>query len=83
MVDGVATNRPFGYVANLRELEKEVDKYKQLWNEETELVEMLQKDKDFIDLKLMRAMNMITIYHMDEPFKTTLLNLLREARARV
>jgi hypothetical protein len=58
MVDRFANNS-FGYVANLGKLQNEVDKYKRLFNEESQLVEQMQKDKDQMDKKLMEAMELI------------------------
>ena len=83
MVNGVATDNPFGYVAKLRELQNEVDKYKKLWNEETQLVEMMQEDKNYMDLHLMKAIYLIETSNLYESYKEGILNLIKKARSRV
>jgi len=67
---------------NYKRASENVD-YKRLWNEETQLVEQLQADKDFMDLQLMKALDLIRFYPMDNPFKATLETLIKKARARV
>ena len=57
--------------------------YQKLWNEETKLTEQLQKDKDFMDIKLMRIKELINKCLMHESYRQTILYLIDKARGRV
>ena len=67
----------------VRELKNEVDRYKQLWNEETQLVEQMQKDKDYMDKKLMVAQGIVNELPYSDVYKTLLTKLIMKARSRV
>jgi len=67
----------------VRELKNEVDHYKQLWNEETQLVEQMQKDKDYMDKKLMVAQGIVNELPYSDVYKTLLTKLIMKARSRV
>jgi glutaredoxin 2 len=88
MVDKI-TNNNFGYVANLGKLQKEVDKYKKLFNEESQLVEQLQQDKDQMDLLLMQAEDLFKETTEDvwllyfKNYKGKILRLIKKARSKV
>jgi hypothetical protein len=64
-------------------VKEEVNKYKKLWNEETQLVEMMQKDKDYMDLKLMKAIELINDSTLCHAYKENIINLINKARGRV
>jgi phenylacetate-coenzyme A ligase PaaK-like adenylate-forming protein len=67
----------------IRNMKEELDKYKKLWNEETQLVEMMQKDKDYMDLKLMKAIELINDSTLCHAYKENIINLINKARGRV
>lgn len=71
------------WIERIAQLEEKVDHYKTLWNEETQLVEQIQKDKDFIDKKLMVIQGIVNELPYNNVYKTLLTKLIMKARSKV
>lgn len=66
-----------------RKLKRDRDHYKKLFNEESQLVERMQEDKDFMDIKLMAIQEIVNELPYSDPWKSLISKLIMKARGRV
>jgi len=65
-----------------KKLKTKVD-YKKLWNEETQLVEQMQQDKDYMDSQLMAIQAIVNEIPYSDSCKNLISKLIMKARGRV
>jgi seryl-tRNA synthetase len=83
MVAKTVTNDFTELAEQARKLKRDAEHYKKLWNEESQLVEKMQEDKNFMDKKLMAIQELINELPYSDPWKNLINKLIMKARGRV